>query len=181
LSPAFTRDGRYLAFIRQDSRGGSRLYVWDTQTQLLLNPNGIATSRPSDFDGNIALEVRRVFTSTTLSSGSVGFSLASKSTTGLLVQRIVGRRKVLGRTAPKLKRVGRVPLGSFRKGRHRKRWKFTVGGHRLRRGCYLVTFRALTRKRKVRDLSRPYTVRVRKHKRPLIRRGVRLRTCHAKR
>ena len=34
-------------------------------------------------------------------------------------------------------------------------------GHKLRHGCYLVTFRALTRKGKVRDLSKPYTVGVR--------------------
>jgi WD40-like Beta Propeller Repeat len=176
-NPAFTPDGRYLAFIRRDSRGSARLFVWDTQTQLLLNPNGFSVAGPGFFDGALALEVRRVFTNTTLSGGTAGFSLASASTTGLLVQRIVGRHRVLGRRAPKLKRVGRVPLGRFHKGRHRKRWRFTVHGHRLRRGCYLVTFRALTRKRKVRDLSQPFTVRVRKHRRPLVRRGVRLRTC----
>ena len=181
-NPAFTRDGRYLAYIRRTPTGGStRLFVWDTQTQLLLNPNGVASGIPGFFDGAIALEVRRVFTGTTLTNGSVGFSLASKSTTGLLVQRIVGPHEVLGRRAPKLRKVGRVPLGRFHKGHHRKRWRFTVRGHKLRPSCYLVTFRALTRKRQVRDLSRPYTVRIREHKRPLVRSGLRLRACRAKR
>jgi hypothetical protein len=180
-NPTFTRGGRYLAFIRRISTGFPRLYLWDTQTQLLLNSSGVEAG-PSSTDGAIALEVQFIFSTTALTSSSLTFSLSRGSTTGLLVQRIVGRHKVLGRTAPRLRKVGRVPLGRFRKGRHRRHWKFTVRGHKLRRGCYLVTFRALTRKRKVRDLSRPYTVRVRKHKRPLVRRGVRLRTCrHAKR
>ena len=56
-------------------------------------------------------------------------------------------------------------------------WNFTVRGRELRDGCYLVTFRALTDEKLVRDLSRPYTVRVRDHKRPLVRPGVRMRAC----
>jgi WD40 repeat protein len=180
--PAFTRDGRYLAFVRVPTAlpSSARLFIWDTQTQLLVNPTGtgVFLSGPDPTDGAIALEVRRVFTSTTvLTGGSVGFSLASGSTTGLLVQRIVGRHKVLGSTAPRLNKVGRVPLGRFGKGRHSRHWNLKVGGHKLRNGCYLVTFRALTGKGKVRDLSTPYTVRVRDRKHPLVRRGVRLRTC----
>jgi hypothetical protein len=114
-----------------------------------------------------------------LTFSSVSFSLARGSTTGLLVQRIVGRDKVLGRRAAKLRKVGRIPLGRFRKGRHRKRYKLAVRGRKLRPGCYLVTVRALTRKKKVRDLSKPYTVRIRKHRRPRVRRGVRLSACRA--
>jgi hypothetical protein len=173
-NPAFTRDGRYLAFIRD-----AGLYVWDTQTQLLLNPKGLRFAIPDPADGAIALEVRRVFTSTTLTSGSAGFTLSKNSTTGLLVQRIVGGQKLLGRTAPKLKLVGRVPLGTFHKGHHRARWTFTVSGHKLQRGCYLVTFRALTSKRQVGDLSRPWTVRIREHRHPLVRKGIRPGTCRS--
>ena len=84
---------------------------------------------------------------------------------------------MLGHVAPRLNKVGRVPLGRFGKGRHSKHWDFKVRGHTLRHGCYLATFRALTRRGKVRDLSKPYTVRVRDRKHPLVRRGVRLRTC----
>jgi hypothetical protein len=128
--------------------------------------------------GRIALEIRRVLTTNTiLASGSLSFSLASGSTTGLLVQRIVGRHKLLGRTAPRLKTAGRVPLGRFHKGSHRKRWNFAVGGHKLRHGCYLVTLRALTSKRQVHDLSTPHTLRIGEHQRPLVRKGVRPRTC----
>jgi WD40-like Beta Propeller Repeat len=169
--PAFTPDGRYLAF-----RRGDALYVWDTQTQLLL-VNGISFVTPDPTDGAIALEVRRVLTSTTLASGLATFTLSQNSPTGLLVQRIVGRQKLLGRTAPRLSKVGRVPLGTFAKGRHSKRWGFTVNGHTLRRGCYLVTFRALTSKRQVRDLSTPYTVSIRERTRPLVSKGIRLHTC----
>jgi hypothetical protein len=170
-NPAFTPDGRYLAF-----RRGDALNVWDTQTQLLL-VNGLRFVTPDLTDGAIALEVRRVFTSTTLASGLASFTLSQNSPTGLLVQRIVGRQRLLGRTAPRLRNVGRVPLGSFPKGHHRKRWRFEVAGRQLRRGCYLVTLRALTSKRKVRDLSTPYTVRIREHTRPIVRKGIRLQTC----
>jgi WD40 repeat protein len=173
-NPAFSRDGRYLAFVRGGP--GSRLFIWDTQTQLLLNPQGVPAS-PDVTEGEIALEVRAVFTGTDLTAGAVGFALARGSGTGLLVQRIVGRRRLLGRRAPKLRKVGRVPLGKFRKGRHRKRYHFTVRGHKLRPGCYLITVRALTPKKQVRDLSKPYTVRIRNHRRPRVRKGVRLRAC----
>lgn len=182
-NPAFTRDGRYLAFIRRTSTGVARLYLWDTQTQQLLNPDGISAgpfvtvSGPHPTDGGIALEARPVFTTTNVTSGSTSFSTTQASSTGLFVQRIVGRHKLLGRTAPKLKPVGRVPLGSFRPGRHRVRWTFAVGGRKLGPGCYLVSVRALTRRRHVRDLSTPYTVRIATHRRPLVQKGIRLRTC----
>jgi hypothetical protein len=182
-TPAFTRNGRYLAFVRRDlgTNDFGRLFIWDTETQLLLNPSGVPAAATSA-ESEIALEVRLLISGTALTSSGVSFTLTRSSSTGLLVQRIVGRRKLLGRRAPKLKRVGKVPLGKFRKGRHRKRYHFTVRGHKLRPGCYLITVRALTRKKKVRDLSTPYTVRIRKHRRPRVRKGVRLRACrHGKR
>jgi hypothetical protein len=40
-----------------------------------------------------------------------------------------------------------------------------------------MTLLALTRRGRVRELSRPYTLRVRKGKRTLKRRGVNLRLC----
>ncbi|HSD79120.1 MAG TPA: hypothetical protein VLB47_00615 [Solirubrobacteraceae bacterium] len=180
--PTFTRDGRYLVFARLESgvsTGLARFFIWDTQTQLLVNPTGTGRFPVPDFtDGGIALESRRVLTTNTvLASGSLNFSLSTASTTGLLVQRVDGRHHVLGRTAPRLTTVGPVPLGRFRSGRHRRQWDFTVRGHKLPRGCYLVTFRALTREGRVRDLSTPFTVKRRDRGRSVVRRGVRMPTC----
>ena len=63
--------------------------------------------------------------------------------------RVTGKRKLLGRTVPRIKQVGRVPLGKTRKGRNRFRWNGKVNGKRLKRGTYLLTFRALRRTRVV--------------------------------
>lgn len=154
----FSPDGRYLAFIRSSNPGGfPRLFVWDTQTQLLLKPDGIAAGH-----GTSALEVRPVFLTAAVTPDRVSFTLAQPSQVGIIVQRIVGRTRVLGRTAPKLRLVGRVPLGSFKKGRkHRVRWNGRVRGRRLARGRYLVTVRSVTGKRQVRDLAKPVRVRIR--------------------
>jgi hypothetical protein len=65
------------------------------------------------------------------------------------VVRVTGKRKLLGRTVPKIKQVGRVPLGKTRKGRNLFRWDGKVNGKRLKRGTYLLTFRALRRERVV--------------------------------
>ena len=113
-----------------------------------------------------------------LSAGGLGgFTLSQDSSVGLLVQRIVGRHDVLGRTAPKLTIAGKVPLGTFRKGRHAVRWHFSVNRHPLQRGCYVITFRALTRSGQVRDLSTPYTVAIHANDGPLVSSGIRLRSC----
>ncbi len=62
--------------------------------------------------------------------------------------RVTGkRRKVLGRSAPRIRVVGRVPLGSVRNGRNRFRWNGRVGGKPLKPGTYLLTYRALKGKR----------------------------------
>jgi hypothetical protein len=59
------------------------------------------------------------------------------------VERIVGQHKLLGRNVPKLRVVGRVPLGAFRRGRHQAHWDFAVNGHKLGPGKYYVTLRAI--------------------------------------
>ncbi len=43
--------------------------------------------------------------------------------------------------------IGRLPLGATRKGRNRFRWNGKVNGKRLKRGTYLLTYRALRRAR----------------------------------
>jgi hypothetical protein len=70
-------------------------------------------------------------------------------TIGIFVVRVTGKRKLLGRTVPKIKQVGRVPLGKTRKGRNLFRWDGKVNGRRLKQGTYLLTFRALRRERVV--------------------------------
>ena len=177
-NPTFTRGGRYLAFARRnsDNSDNRRLFVWDTVTQLLINTTGVFAGL-SVTDGGIALEVRRVLSTTTLGGSLGGFTLTTGSSTGLLVQRIVGRHDVLGHVAPSLRIAGKVPLGTFRAGPHQVHWGFTVNGRHLGRGCYLVTFRALTQRGQVRDLSTPYTVAIHAHHPPLVSRGVRLGAC----
>ncbi len=156
--PAFSDDGRYLAFL--SFKDDLRLFVWDTDTQLLLNPDGIPVggsvqNLTSRQDGAIALFPRPVIVGTAIKGSEIQFALLSGSSVGIIVQRVVGRTRVLGRRAPKLKLVGRVPLGQFRKGRRHVRWNRRVNGKRLRRGEYLVTVRSVARRLRVRDLGKP--------------------------
>ena len=84
-------------------------------------------------------------------SNANGVSLApnivrriSGQTVGIFVVRVTGgTRKVLGRSQPRVRVVGRVPLGSVRNGRNRFRWNGRVNGKRLSAGTYLLTYRAL--------------------------------------
>ncbi len=64
-------------------------------------------------------------------------------TIGIFVVRVTGKRKLLGRTVPRIRQIGRVPLGATRKGRNSFRWNGKVDGKRLKRGTYLLTYRAL--------------------------------------
>ncbi len=67
---------------------------------------------------------------------------------GIFVVRVTGkRRKLLGRTVPRIKQVGRVPLGKTIRGRNSFRWNGKVNGRRLKAGKYLLTYRALRGKR----------------------------------
>lgn len=166
----FDPSGRYLAFIRKPTNGLARLFVWDTQTQLLLNNEGVGLGTASSNaslditardEGSIALQVVPTFSSTQVSGSTVKFKTTTPTSVGILVQRIVGRHKVLGRSAPKLKLVGRVPFGRFAKGADKVKWDLKVDGKRLRAGRYLVTPRAVTRAAEVLDLGKPRVVRVR--------------------
>ena len=174
--PAFSADGRFLAFLRaslSDTRQ-RRLFVLDTLTQTLLNPSGIpvpafagSTGLSNEAfllfeEGATALDVKELLINPSVLNTTISFTLVRTSGVGILVQRIVGTTRFLGRKAPKLKRVGRVPLGRFKAGRrHRVPWDHRVNGKRLRRGRYLVTVRAVTAKGKVRDLGKPVRVTIR--------------------
>jgi hypothetical protein len=163
--PAFTPDSRYLGFIRRGADGHERVFVFDNQTQTLINDagadlgpvlNGIRNT------GNLSLYVRSLLKATSLTgSGVVGFDLIDPTRVGILVQRVAGTHKLFGRTVPKLVPVGRVPLGSFKKGHGKVRWNLRVGGRRLKPGRYQVTVRAVNAKGAVLDFGRPRTFRVR--------------------
>jgi hypothetical protein len=169
LRPAFSADDRYLGFVR-DFATSERLFVFDTQTQTLLNPTGIglgifpktgigATAR---LDGGISLELRNgLVGGTLLFNGTLTVDLRFPTGVGILVQRITGQHRLLGMTVPTLRLVGRVPFGPQRAGHFRIRWNRKVNGRRLRRGRYLVTVRGVTKKGVVHELGKSFTLRVR--------------------
>src|SRR6185436_11493557 len=97
--------------------------------------------------GNLSLRADPLFRFTRVGAeGLISFNLLNPSGVGILVQRIVGKQKLFGKTVPKLARVGRVPLGTFKKGSGKVRWDRRVGGRRLKRGRYQVTVRAVSAK-----------------------------------
>ena len=157
--PAFTPDGRYLGFIRDEANDHERLYVFDMETQTLLDPNGADLGLVDAADtGNLSLYEKPVLLLANLPRvGALNISLANPSTVGLLVQRVTGHHRLLGRLVPTLKPAGRIPLGHFRHGRHTVHWR----PRGLRPGLYQFTPRALTASGRVRDLGTPRTFRIR--------------------
>jgi hypothetical protein len=92
----------------------------------------------------------------------ISSQLGQDENVGILVQRIVrfahDRR---GSRVPVLAPVGRVPLGLHHRGQLRLRWNLEVDGHRLGKGTYQVTLRALDRHQHVVGTTRPATLAVR--------------------
>jgi hypothetical protein len=169
--PGFSADGRFLAFVRHDNLSGdNRLFVWDSQTQTLLDNTGIDLGTLSPQlaaivfnSGSVALVNQVVLRITNISlSGAVNFTLVSPSDVGIIVQKVVGRRYVFGRRAPKLRFLGRVPFGHFRRGRNHVKWDFKLGGHRLSPGLYQVTVRSVTAHSGVRGLGQPVLIRIKR-------------------
>ena len=76
---------------------------------------------------------------------------------GFLVQRIVGKRRVLGRLRYVLRPVGRLPLGPHR-GRFHGSKPFSFGKAGLPPGRYLITGRTFGRGRRVGGLARPRVI-----------------------
>jgi hypothetical protein len=87
-------------------------------------------------------------------------SLGQDDSVGILVQRIIGTKRVHGTRVPVLRAVGRVPLGHHHKGQLRIHWNLKVNGHRLSKGRYLVTLRALDAHKNVLGLTHPVVVTV---------------------
>lgn len=170
LDPAFTPDGRYVGYLRAFSSSPDWfLFVWDTETQTLLNPAGVdvgniaVQGQVGGGGDNLGLYELTVFRGpgAITSTGTVNFHLAADSAVGILVQRVVGHHKLFGRTVPTLKPVGHVPLGRFKPGRRHVHWDLRVNGHRLKRGTYQVTLRSLTASKKIREFGVPHLIRVR--------------------
>ncbi len=160
--PAVTADGRYVAFVRHGNDGHDRLFLWDTVTQLLVNPAGVDLGAFTSRDvGNVSLYTRTLLFVPRLVLDQVTLTLAHSAGVGILVQRIVGRHMVLFRHEFKLRAAGRIPLGQFKKGHHVIRWKLRINGKRLRPGRYLLTLRALSSRGIVRELATPEVFRVR--------------------
>jgi hypothetical protein len=178
MLPAWSPDGRYLAFVaisnpRQLSGVGfvsdGTLRVYDTATQGFIDSGGRPLGTRKRFDSlalakSPPLIVSFAISNPTISPVQGAATLAAKlsgpTNVGILVQRITGTRRLFGRRVPRLRKVGRVPLGGHRRGRSRIPWGLRVNGDRLAPGRYQITLRAL-RGSRVTDLSKPVTVRVR--------------------
>jgi WD40-like Beta Propeller Repeat len=88
----------------------------------------------------------------------VAVQAASGKKIGIFVARVIGKRKLLGRSVARLKAVGRVPLGAISRGANRFRWNGRVNGRRLGAGTYLLTYRSLNRAGRI--LSTSSSVRI---------------------
>ena len=173
MDPTITADGRYVGFLRSfPGKSGWFLFVWDTTTQMLLNPQGVSVGdvtvrgfegvRSPDIFGPYLYEIKVFSVPGSIGpSGTVDFALAADSAVGILVQRVVGHHRLFGRRVPTLRVVGHVPLGLFKKGKHHLYWNLKVNGRRLGRGTYQVTLRSLTSSKKIRDFGGSRIIQVR--------------------
>ena len=104
------------------------------------------TSTPQiSCDATCLSRLQNSTTTTTLSPKTTSPLLSTSI--GIFVVRVTGKRTLLGAKVPRIKVVGRVPLGKLRKGRSTFRWPSKVDGKRLKPGTYLLTFRSLRRDR----------------------------------
>jgi hypothetical protein len=143
--PALSVTGRYIAWVRHDPDGHDRLFVREPSTFTVLNPNGVDLGVVATRGiGSVSLYERAVLTTSSITrTGTVSATLASASSIGILVQRIVGVTRELGEKRFELEPVGRVPLGFFEAGELHTQWNLRVGGEPLPPGNYLVTLRAV--------------------------------------
>jgi WD40 repeat protein len=170
--PAWSTDGSQLGFVRT-ALTGRVLGLFDTTPgiQNLLN-DAVSLGNPpptpqtvvfQNVWGGISLApsgstdlVSCASTCTSLlGAGTLTPRITTTTATniGILVVRVVGKHRLFGETVPKIKPVGRVPLGRARDGRNRFRWDATVDGKRLKAGTYLLTYRLLGKKDRIVGLS----------------------------
>jgi hypothetical protein len=169
--PAWSPGGLQLGFVR--SAGGRRklaIFALTPGLQTIVNPpvdigaeppsaqtrafqdswGGLSLAESSSLDLPLVTCDPRCLSSLQGSLLKPKLSTTTKGqTVGIFVARVTGTRKLLGRRVPRIRPVGRVPLGRTRKGTNRFRWNRKVNGRRLKAGKYLLTYRALRRKRVV--------------------------------
>ncbi len=98
----------------------------------------------------------------TTDGADIESTLNSGQTVGILVQRIVGAKRVHGVTVAVLRPVGRVPLGRHHAGHVKIHWDLKVNGHRLSRGRYQILLRSLDSHRTVLGTTNPVTLTIRR-------------------
>jgi len=168
--PAWSPDDLKLAFVRTTAgRRGLALFDATPGIQTVLNsPFDLGPEAPTpqtraiqSLWGGISLAAVAdaaptptctqtcllTLANTNLSNTVLRPVLTRATTIGIFVARVTGTHRLLGRRVPRLRPVGRVPLGRARRGANRFRWNGKVAGKRLRPGTYLLTFRTLRGKR----------------------------------
>jgi hypothetical protein len=167
--PAWSPDGLKLGFVRTAS-GRRKLAVYDLTPglQTIVNPlvdlgADAPTPQTRQFQsvyGGLSLAEAPASTAVTCTSNCLAAFAASSANrvtlnpnllrrvsgqkVGIFVVRVTGgARTVLGRKQPRIRVVGKVPLGPVHNGRNRFRWNGRVNGKRLSPGTYLLTYRAL--------------------------------------
>jgi hypothetical protein len=179
--PAWSPDGLKLGFVRSSTTAGARiLQIFDATVGLQTTLNdglNIGAAAPTtqlrDFHERwggtaLALETRPDSVGVTCSGPACLVPLTGRlvgtrvplqpvltgpSTVGIVVARVTGSTRLLGRRVPRIKALGRVPLGSAQRGRASFRWNGEVAGRKLKPGTYVLVFRALTSRGRVRATS----------------------------
>jgi hypothetical protein len=188
--PAWSPDGSKLAFVRHaaGTNPDRKLFVYDATPgiQTIMNP-AIDLGDPAptfnlaqfhDLWGGISLAVETRPDAVTVScstlacrtalTGNTGNIQLSptvaglKTNVGIIVARVVGKRTLFGRSVPKLRPLGRVPLGQAKRGRNRFKWNGRVNGRKLKAGTHVLVFRALTSNGRIRAISKTVQFRVTK-------------------
>jgi hypothetical protein len=180
--PAWSADGTQLGFVRTTdttSATPKRKVLLFDQTpgvQAIVNPavsigneaptpqlrafqatwGGLSLAQPSSFD-SVLVSCGVVCGQGIVGPTGSGISLRPKiqagTRVGILIARRVGTRRLFGHAVPKIRKVGRVPLGVARGKRPSFRWNAKVNGKRLRAGTYLLTFRSLNAKGRILSTS----------------------------
>jgi hypothetical protein len=173
---ALTPDGRYVGFVRHTSDGHSRLFIWDSLTQLLVNNSGIdlGVLSPREIDltvaqGNLTLEVAPVLQLTSISFNSGARERAAVHGGGDRHPRSAWSA-ISGCSAgggPGCSWSGASRSAISRRGHVRIRWDRKVDGRKLQPGLYQITVRPLASNGRIEDLGRPSLVRIRRQERHL--------------
>jgi hypothetical protein len=197
--PAWAPGGLQLGFVRTTAGGRRTLPIFDLTPglQTIVNPaidigpdapspqtrafqsswGGLSIAESSALDVPTVTCTTNCLRSLTTTITKVPLTPTVSTTTriqtiGIFVVRVTGKRKLLGRSVPRIRPVGRVPLGKTRKGRNKFRWNGKVEGKRLKRGTYLLTYRAL---RRARIVSTSGSIRFTVNRRGQIRKVRRVR------